>query len=216
LPGGLWASLTGFFNIDRHTSDFVSECGTVSSYGCSEIRRVDGRTYGVEVLVRRALTERLGGWIAYTLSRAERTVGGQPYLSPVDRTHVLSMVLRYDFGGGLSAGVRGTYQSGRPDFPSVSYGNGTGRIDFGPGEAPQHRLPPFYRLDLRAEKRWVLGNGVWVGLAFDFFDATLEKEAVAFQCTALVSVNAPTPVTRCTPARVGPVALPSLGVEGGF
>ncbi|MDP8999472.1 MAG: TonB-dependent receptor [Myxococcota bacterium] len=215
LPAALWGSLTAFLNADRGTNDFVADCGTLSRVNCSVVDRVNGRTYGLEILVRRSLTERLGGWLAYTLSRAEREVGGVPYLSPVDRTHVLSAVLRYDFGRGLTAGLRATLYSGRPDFPRVTYGDGTATVAFGPGEAPQHRLPPFYRFDLRAQKRWELGDGKWFGVDFDFFNATLSREALAFQCDFVTASEASRTVARCSPYRAW-IALPSIGLEGGF
>ena len=120
LPWDLRGRLTGFYDVHRNMSDFVSDCGTFAA-SCSLIDQVDGRTFGIELLLQRALTRRLSGWLAYTLSRAERRVGNVPYLSPFDRTHVFSGVLRYDFGSGIEAGLRGTYYSGRPDFPSFAF-----------------------------------------------------------------------------------------------
>ncbi len=207
LPLELRAAATFFFSSNRNTSDYVSECGSFA-VSCSFVERVSGRTYGLEVLVQRPFTNRLAGWVAYTLSRAERWIGTRPYLSPFDRTHVVSGVVEYDFGAGVRAGARGTVYSGRPDFPSLYFPGQPVTFGFGPGQLAQRRLPPFYRIDVRAEKRWSLGARAWIAGVFDFFNVTLTKEAVAFRCDVLSGT--------CAARQVGPIALPSIGVEGGF
>jgi len=207
LPLSLRSTVTAFYAANRNTSDFVGDCGTLAS-NCSTVDRVDGRTYGLEILLKRALTERLGGWVAYTLSRAERWIGNVPYLSPFDRTHVVSAVLSYDFGSGFRAGARATYYTGRPDVPSFSFPGSTTDFEFSPGQVPQHRLPDFFRLDLRAEKRWDLGGHRWIAAIVEFFDANLAKEAIDFQCNVVAGL--------CSAQKVGPIALPSIGVNAGF
>lgn len=207
LPFSMKGKITAFYDVQRKVNDFVSDCGTFAVF-CNFIDRVDGRTYGLEVLLQRALTRSLGGWISYTLSRAERRVGTVPYLSPFDRTHVASAVLRYDLGGGIEAGVRGTYYTGRPDFPSFAFAGQSSTFAFGPGQFPQHRLPAFYRVDARASKRWSLGGRRWIAASAEFFDLTLTKEALDFRCEVTTGL--------CRAQEIGPVALPSVGVEGGF
>jgi hypothetical protein len=207
LPLDLNAKLTGFFTAGRHLTDYVADCGEL--FNCSSVSSVDGRTYGLELLVRRPFTKRLGGWLSYTLSRAERTIDNIPYLSPFDRTHDISAIAQYDFDHGIRAAARFTYYTGRPDFPSLDYGTSQSpEIAFGPGQIAQHRLPSYARLDLRAEKRWRLGTTQWISAVAEFFNATLTKEAVGFGCSILKGI--------CTANEVGPIALPSIGVEGGF
>jgi hypothetical protein len=216
LPWSMKGRLTGFYNVVHNMNDFVSDCGTFAQ-ACSAIDRVDGRTYGLEMRVERALSERLGGWVSYTLSRAERRIGDIPYLSPFDRTHVVSAVVRYDFGRAFSAGVRGTYYTGRPDFPTFAFGPET-TFSAGPGQIAQHRLPPFYRVDLRADHRWELGRGRWLTAVAEFFDVTLAKEAIDFRCGLPLPtfLAAGGPSATCTAQQIGPIALPSIGLEGGF
>jgi hypothetical protein len=207
LPSALTASLTGFYSADRDMSDFASDCGGFA-IDCSAIARTDGATYGLEVIVRRAFSERLSGWLAYTLARSERRIQTVSFLSPFDRTHVLSVVVRYDFGRGITAGARGTYYTGRPDIPSVSEGGAAITYAFPSSVVPQHRLPSFYRIDVRAEKRWEIGGRRWIAAVLDFFDVTLNAEAIEYQC----DVSS----WRCTARTAGPITLPSLGVEAGF
>jgi hypothetical protein len=207
LPLDLNAKLTGFFTSGRHMTDYVFDCGEL--FNCSSVNSVQGHTYGLELLVRRPLSKRLGGWLSYTLSRAERTIDNVPYLSPFDRTHDLSAVAQYDFDHGIRAAARFTYYTGRPGFPSLDYGTAQSPvIAFGPGQIAQHRLPSYARLDLRAEKRWRLGQTKWIAAVVEFFNATLTKEAVGFDCNVFKGL--------CQATNVGPIALPSVGVEGAF
>lgn len=207
LPYQMKGRITGFYNVQHKVNDFVSDCGTFAIF-CNAVDQVDGRTFGLEVLVQRALSHNLGGWLSYTLSRAERRIGTVPYLSPFDRTHVLSAVLRYDFGRGVEAGVRGTYYTGAPQFPSFAFAEQSSTFTFPPGQFAQHRLPDFYRIDLRASKRWSLGGRRWISAVAEFFDATLSKESIDFRCQVTSGL--------CQAQQIGPVALPSVGVEGGF
>ncbi|HTU58127.1 MAG TPA: hypothetical protein VMF89_06830, partial [Polyangiales bacterium] len=58
---------------------------------------IHGRSYGVEQFLRRNFTEKLGGILSYSLSRSDGQIGRYSQLSAYDRTHVLSLVLGYDF-----------------------------------------------------------------------------------------------------------------------
>jgi hypothetical protein len=207
LPWALTASITGFYNADHNMNDFVQDCGSFTTI-CGLVARTDGSSYGLELHLQRAFSQRFAGWISYTLSRTERHIGAVPFLSPFDRTHVLSAVVRYDFGRGIEAGVRATFNSGRPDIPSFTLNDATLPLALGAASIPQHRLPDFYRIDVRAEKRWTFGARKWLALVLEFFDATLNSEAVDFQCSINQGV--------CTAQKVGPLALPSIGVEAGF
>jgi TonB-dependent Receptor Plug Domain len=206
LPWDIAMGLTAFYNVHRNMNDYVAECGTLME-NCRLLRPVDGSTYGVELLLKRSLSKSLGGWISYTLSRAERRLDGNPYLSPFDRTHVLSLVASYNFGAGFRAGLRGTFYSGRPETAVISLYDERTRAVFGPDRSAQHRLPAFYRLDTRVEKRWMLDEDHWIAAVVEFFDTTLTKEAVSYRCDLQ---------GLCIANRIGPVALPSVGVEAGF
>jgi hypothetical protein len=129
------------------------------------------------------------------------------YLSPFDRTHVLSAVARYDLGHAWSAGARFTYYSGRPALPNFANQTPT-TFSASPGEFPQHRLPDFFRVDARIDKRWSLGGRRWIAAVAEFFDATLTEESVDYRCDAQTG--------HCVAQKIGPIALPSIGVEGGF
>lgn len=59
------------------------------------------------------------------------------------------------------------------------------------------RNPAFYRLDLRLEKRWERSQARWISFVVEMLNTTLHKEIVSGR-------------------EIGPISIPSLGVEGGF
>jgi hypothetical protein len=64
---------------------------------------------------------------------------------------------------------------------------------------------PYFRADVRAGKRWKLGETSWWGVNFEMLNATSTSEVVRLDCGE-----------RCAQRVAGPVVLPSLGVEAGF
>ncbi|HEY0838914.1 MAG TPA: TonB-dependent receptor, partial [Vulgatibacter sp.] len=123
-----------------------------------------GRSYGAEILLRYAPDGRFFGWIAYSLSRTERdrvVAGGmmgpsggenndQPHNLVALGTLELPEVWR-----GLSFGFRMRYTSGNPFRPATGgvYDVDTDGWRRIPGTVSQ-RLPAFFQLDLRVDKKW--------------------------------------------------------------
>ncbi len=170
-----------------------------------------GRNYGLELFLRRDFAERLGGFLSYTLSRAERAAGSASFLSGFDRPHVVSAVLGYDLGRGFRLGGRGYYASGRPYFVACP------TPDCGPGDPDasqprpylqQGRVPGFFRLDLRFEKRWQLASGAWIAATAEWFNALLAEEANEKHWD-------PVRGGLVTESR-SPLTLPSIGIEAGY
>ena len=170
---------------------------------------VTGRAYGAEFFLRRNFRERLGGFVSYTLSRTTYTVRRQTNQAEFDRPHVLSFVLGYDLGKGFRLGVRSLYESGR------RYAVACPTPDCGPGDpqAPrpyvsQGRTHNFFRFDFRFEKRWQLAAGRWISGTFEWFNATLSKEADNVSWDPVRGGLVSTDRSALT--------LPSIGVEAGF
>jgi hypothetical protein len=151
-----------------------------------------GTSYGLEIFLKRRLTGRLGGFLSYTLSRSLRSLGTRQFVATFDRTHVANVALAYDLGRHWRAGTRVTFYTGLPKAPDPTDSS--------------TRLPSFFRVDLRLEKRWQLGEKTWISFVAEWMNATLSTEAISTSCT----------LQGCTPQTIGPVTIPSLGVEGGF
>ncbi len=225
LPEGFVLTSTGFLHHYTGLPDVTSPCSiTPDPSRCLDLS-VDGRAYGLEVLVRRSLTERFAVWIAYTLSRSERQAHAYDPRLPVawiaseyDRTHVLSAVAAYDLGRRWRAGARFFVYSGRP------YTHTYENVPVAPYNT--ERLPGFWRLDLRLEKSWLVGETGRIALVFEGINVTLNKEAVDAQCQPRPGIRnlgyqgGPLPpgatYDPCTLDELGPITIPSVGVEGSF
>ena len=195
---------------------------------------VGGRAFGLEFLLRRPFTDRFTVWVSYTLSRSTREahVAGasptvtQPSMEPTttilgeyDRTHVLSAVASFDLGKSWRVGGRLFAYSGRPytafsmDSPVVPYDS--------------QRLPGFFRIDARLEKAWIIGGKDRIAVVLEGVNVTLNKEVVSASCggpatasvirvPAIGSAGGRAVVNACSFDTIGPITIPSIGVEGTF
>jgi hypothetical protein len=97
--------------------------------------------------------------------------------------------------------------------PSGPIERGVVRQDLG-------RLPGFYRFDVRLEKKWRFGETTWLSFVVEALNATLQKEIVSENCSTFFdgsTPGAPPTTTRtCHYEEIGPITVPSIGVEGGF
>jgi TonB family protein len=190
LPASFTATTTLFHNAFFNMSD---DLGTSQSTNLTDLdQRSMGQAYGFELYVRRPLTQKLAGFLTYTLSRSTRSLGREDFVSAFDRTHVVNVALVYDLGKNWRAGARLMAYSGvpkRPDLPP-------GLIQ--PVRTPEtEREPGFYRIDWRVEKRWRLKGTGWIAFVIEMLNTTFHKETVS-------------------DTEIGPVTIPSIGVEAGF
>lgn len=141
-----------------------------------------GRSYGVDVLLRQLETQKVSGWLAYSLAMSVRD-GPQGRFYPVhDRRHNLNAVVSYKPGGKWQYGVRLGVGTGVP-FTDVtgqivrrtyngvtnSWETGVAGPDREPTFGPRNgvRFPLFQRLDLSATRtatRWGLQWSPYVSL----------------------------------------------------
>ncbi len=157
--------------------------------------RATSHSYGLELLLRRSLTKRLGGFMSYTLSRSTRASGRLEGPSSFDRRHVFNIAMAYDLGRAWRVGWRGVVYSGIP--AEVAYARAARNPP---------RSAPFYRLDWRLEKRWRLGETGFWALVFEVLNTTLNKETLEISCYAY----------GCETETIGPVTIPSIGLEASF
>jgi hypothetical protein len=164
------------------------------------------KNQGIELFLRRDFTERLGGFVSYTLSRADRETPEGTTLSTFDRTHVLSVVLGYDFGAGYRVGGRLLVQSGRPYEVACPTPDCTPVLPTPFVYVQRGRLPRFTRLDVRLEKKWKFDSGAWIAATFEWFNALLQRE---------IDTARVTPRGLAFEGR-SPLTLPSIGIEAGY
>ncbi len=77
------------------------------------------------------------------------------------------------------------------------------------------RLPDFFRIDLRLEKRWLTQSGYWAFVA-EGLNVTANKEVLDVKCTP--AATGAFVLDKCEPDTKGaiPVIVPLVGVEGAF
>jgi outer membrane receptor protein involved in Fe transport len=158
-------------------------------------RRATVSAAGLELYLARSMTKRLGGFVSYTLSRSEHSTPEQKAPSGFDRTHVVQTALGYEVSRGFRVGARAVLYSGVPEL----------NLEGSPHFTDRRRGSPFFRLDLRAEKRFRVGRRGYWALTAEVLNATSTREVVRLDCGEV-----------CRERSAGPVVLPSVGVEAGF
>lgn len=110
-----------------------------------------GTSRGVEVLVDRRSSIGLSGWAAYSYGKTRYTdrVSGETFFGDFDQRHAFNLFATYRFSA--SAGVGATFRTGS-NFPIPAYLAARDNRLFAAEARNQVRLPPYARLDLRADR----------------------------------------------------------------
>jgi len=200
LPAGFSSSVavfqTAFFNMTDLISLIQLEQTANQNNDDVDNLRTTGHAYGAELMLRRSLSRRLGGFLSYTLSNSRRSTQRLSGPATTDRTHVLNLAASYDLGRNWRLGGRVLFYTGLP--AEVAY-----------IEAARHppRTPPFWRLDVKLEKRWYIKRpNRWWGFNIEVLNTTLNKEQLTGSCNAF----------ECKYDEIGPVTVPSIAFEGAF
>lgn len=213
LSGGLQTALVGSSGVRYRFPEEVT--GTATVFRSGYFNAIDpigaGRDFsldrtsidhrstvsavGLELMLSRPLSKRLGGFLSYTLSRSTVSLGATESPSGFDRTHVLQGGLSYEFPGRVRVGGRAVFYTGIPAL----------NLEGTPHFEDERRGRPFFRLDLRAEKRFLIGRRGYLDLVAEVLNATSTSEVVRLDCGQI-----------CRERTAGPVILPSIGFEAGF
>ncbi len=174
--GELKASVEGYYKTMQNLYEYRDGTllNTLNTERLEEqLTRGAGESYGVEVLVEKKSSERIGefsGWLGYTLSWANRTFpelnNGRTFAPRYDRRHNLSLALTYLLDEQWEFGATWTYVSGQPitlpagqaNFPDI---NGAPALtantpSYYTGERNNARMTPFHKLDLSITARTLI------------------------------------------------------------
>lgn len=189
----------------------------------------NGYAYGLEVLLRRAATERWFGWLSYTLQRSSRLtrfartdaygleVGDLEAYLPfsLDQTHVLNGVVSFRLGGGWSVGASAHLNSGRPEtggLTSMTRRRGVSVLGdpewIAVDRDGAERLPGFVRVDSRIAHTLAVDTFT-VEAYLDLFNVTLSREVVRY-----LYLNDGDKLSKVGESSL--VALPVLGIKGAY
>ncbi len=196
------------------------------------LRTAEGQGHGVELLVRRALSERWAVLGAYTyqrrtldtrVERRDDTGRGvatdvRPVASPLEQAHVLNAALTVKLPWGLTVGTTLHVNTGAPEAGGLLFSAtqraGVDAETGAPRWIPEDRdrvarLPAYVRVDGRVSKagRWgPLEMEAWL----DVLNLSLTRET--FRYTYGVG---PRGLVRA-PSGLPPITLPSLGVRARY
>jgi len=198
LPGGVRLDTSVFHNILFDTGDvgtLRNLSGQLQSvYEAPSLARGQGQAYGLEISLRRTLFGPFQGFVSYTLSRSDRTVGSVRGFAEFDRTHIFDVALGYNPGKNWLISLRYTTYTGYP-----------ARVSTAALAANPPRTAPYYQVDAQVSKRWPLKqDGSYLAVTAGILNATLQKETNDMFCTPAM----------CRPSMVGPATIPTIGVEG--
>ncbi len=118
-----------------------------------------GRAYGIELSYIRQMSDNLYLLCNYTYSNSERkdTISDSFYKFKYDRPHSFNLMLTYKLGDWWEFGLTAAYSSGSPYTPmnlnTRRFENGNWYCD--KGKRNSERLPDYFRIDCRAERRFV-------------------------------------------------------------
>lgn len=119
----------------------------------------EGRAYGLELMLRKQLSHRLSGFVAYTLSRSERRrVSSDDYrLFDADQTHNLVLLAAYHLPRHWQLSTRFRFRTGQPLTPIVGSTFVSDNDEYAPilGRTNSGRYDSFHQLDVRVDKAWV-------------------------------------------------------------
>lgn len=195
LPADLSAAVTGYRVAFFDLLDPIGRDRDLSFDPNGLTHRERGSSIGLELELRRPMTSRIGGFLGCTLSRTERSSGTRESLSAFDRPVVVQGALGIDLGRNFRAGARIAYYSG---IPALEIGSAPQRYYSG-----DRRTGPYFRADVRLEKRWAITErGYWAFVA-EMLNATMSRETTSRRCSPAM----------CQDEVSGPIAIPSIGVE---
>ncbi len=195
LFGSLSSTTSVFYNgYFRLTDPFGQNQDLDLDIDEAQVRSL-GRAVGLELMLQRRMTRGLGGMLSYTLSRSTRSYERVHTLSGYDRPHVLNAAASVDLGR------RWLFSAG-----SLLYSGVPGSRTLGERKIfDQSRARPFFRVDLRLEKRFQLSPTCWWAVVAEVMNASLSREVLRRPCEP-----------GCRDVVVGPIVLPNLGVTGQF
>ena len=187
----------------------------------------EGRSYGLELIMKHEFTERFFGWLAYTLSRSEQTVyalnapmqGGEvtvqdptqvkPTWFPTDfdQTHNLIAVASYAFKT-VRFGLRFRLVSGAPDTPRLEgvFDADDSTYACRTGATNSIRKPTFHQLDFRVDKKWTFKAwelGIYADLQNLYNAENREGTVYDYRCRTSIPIR-------------GVPFFPNLGIRGMF
>jgi hypothetical protein len=147
--------------------------------------------------------------IIYTLSRSIRSeLGQRHYPAPYDQTHLIGLLSSLQLGKNWTLSTRFRYATGNPTTPVVDSVFDADNDTYIPirGQYYSDRLPDFYQLDFRVDKKWAFDT--WILSAYlDVLNLTNRRNVEALVYSADYKKSADIS---------GIPVFPTIGLKGEF
>jgi len=163
-----------------------------------------GASYGLELFIKRDLTQRLSGFLSYTHAYASATArDGTSFAPQSDVRHLANAVLTYRLGAGWSLGARLHFRTGKVAVNTIldPFRALATRLEY--------RLPPFLRLDLQLTYGFNVSFGRMTA-SLSLQNATFSREATNRDC------RAPDGEVRCVVDYQPYIVLPNVALRADF
>ena len=200
---GIETWLTRSLDVDaqffyRTADDLAEPVGGPTAFVATGAPRIQPigheRAYGAELLIRQRLDKGFFGWISYTLMRGEErqdaTVAVEGDAAKArgwrstefDQTHNFSIASSMQLPAGFEVGLAVRYVTGNPTtfVQAAVFDADDGRYKRVNGPSRSERLPAFFQVDARVDKRFVFDTWA-LGLYCDLQNATNQQNYELFQ-----------------------------------
>ncbi len=218
----------GYYNTQKNLARVSDSLDTSTGAPLNFEGDMEGRSYGMELMLRHAQGGRFFGWISYTLARSERRApkayvpgyaqGGWKankwQLYEKDQTHNFQAIASWKLPAEWEVGFRFRYITGNPETPHLGitdnkYHYDSDRMQYTEimGELNSDRVEDFIQLDVRADKKfifdsWILSAYVDVKNANYFFYNSPEEYQYNYDFSKRETV--------------GSLFLPTIGINAQF
>jgi hypothetical protein len=149
----------------KRYSDYDIDVLGVEADATDAPRAVAGSARGLDVLFQWAGTDRITGWLTWSLINAEvELADGDRASSEYDVTHTATAVAKLSIGGAWEWGVTTRYATGRPYTPILGTAEPTAERSIAPlyGTLHDARYPDYLRVDSRITRLLPAGSGMIV------------------------------------------------------
>jgi outer membrane receptor protein involved in Fe transport len=166
----------------------------------------DGNAQGLELYLKRNLTERISGFVSYTLAFADAVARDGTHFTPQsDVRHLANAVLHFDLGAGFALGVRLHYRTGKM---------AVNRLPDLPPRRVETRLPSFFRADVRGSYTWNVSFGR-LEASIGVQNVTASSEPTHRDCIVdpLGDFSGTTVPVLCSIHYQRAILLPNLGIR---
>jgi len=173
ITSSLSANVTGFY---RSLADLAVRAQLPTPKLANALTSTgQGRSYGAQILLRQQPWHGFFGWLSYTISRSERrdSPDASERLFDYDEPHVLTIVTSQEFND-WTMGLRFRYASGAPRTPVIGAFFDERDDRYAPifGEQNAQRLPSFWQVDVRFDRKFLLGQGARLLMYLELLNVT--------------------------------------------